>query len=300
MEVSTKGVEFTARHEGLVLHAYADPVGILTIGYGFTNLHPLVREHFGGKLTATAVMNKTEAINLLTNIMAYNGVRYVSKGMPGAKQHEFDMGSSGTYNLGPQIFNWKWAKAYRSGDVKKAAALWEQSGTTAKGVRLAGLVRRRKEEARLLLHGTYGGTASTQPQLTVAPRKPKKPDPIVKEYQGKLKKLGGVITEVDGWMGPETEAAVREFQRSDPHLITDGILGRATRESIDRKLNEKATKRDISWTTIGTGAASVGSWLGGQNDIILYIVLGFVVVVAAYLLIKYRRRLEIKVEEILG
>ena len=36
MKVSERGLAFVARHEGFVAGAYRDPVGMLTIGYGFT------------------------------------------------------------------------------------------------------------------------------------------------------------------------------------------------------------------------------------------------------------------------
>ena len=50
METSENGVAFTAAHEGFVSRAYPDPVGVLTIGTGFTNRSGVFREMGGRKL----------------------------------------------------------------------------------------------------------------------------------------------------------------------------------------------------------------------------------------------------------
>ena len=59
--------------------------------------------------------------------------------------------------------------------------------------------------------------------------------PQVAELQRRLKAAyasyaGNLV--VDGVFGPDTEAAVREFQRRTPGLVVDGIVGRATARAL--------------------------------------------------------------------
>lgn len=313
MNVSEPGTKYIKLKEGTVLNAYRDPVGILTIGNGFTNLSPTVRKWFGGKLKPGMRMTDDECGQLLKLVIDNECAPAVTKGMPGAKQHEFDMGCSGTFNVGARIFNWNWAKAYRSGDIDRAAKLWMNTATTARGKKLPGLVRRRREEARMLRDGVYEGVlaspvlkydktpapeAEGSPSIGEAtPPKGVAPDPLVREYQDKLRALGYDPGASDGWMGPKTEQAVLEFQEADKYLINDGILGRATRDSIDRHLEERKTNRTAGWGSVTGIVGSVISWVQG-NDIMTYAVVGLFIAVAVYLLWRNRKRVEEKVMEL--
>jgi len=58
---------------------------------------------------------------------------------------------SAVFNLGPVALKWRWAKAMKDGDYRQAAAYLSVTGTTAKGKTLPGLVKRRREEANLMV-----------------------------------------------------------------------------------------------------------------------------------------------------
>lgn len=295
--VSAKGTAFIGLHEGLVLNRYLDPVGIPTIGYGFTLLNPVVKEYFGGKLPRGLRMTKEEANDLLKKILDTNISPAVEINMPGANQHEFDAGASISYNVGPRVLKWKWAQAWRAGKKDKAATLMRTTATTARGKRLAGLVRRRREEALVLSKGVYTGVSS-QPSIAPSPTE-QKPDPIVREYQEKLRKLGYDPGKIDGWMGPSTETSIKDFQEDDPNLANDGILGRATRESIDRRLRNRSTKRTFSWTGI-TGIFSTIATFFTEPTFITYVAVGAVLIVGGYLLWRSRHLVEAKFREVLA
>lgn len=300
-EASPKGIFFIARHESPggvpVLNAYRDPVGIWTIGHGFTSLSRVVRSKLG-KIRKGMKMTREEADSLLGEVVNKEFAPATERGMPDAAQHHFDMGCSGSFNVGARIFKWRWANHYRNGDVPLAAKKWRTTATTAQGVPLRGLRRRRGEEADLLLHGNYGkGTVAS---FKRTPKSKSKGDYELMEYQQKLATLGYYDGKVDGWLGPDTDKAVRKFQDDDPYLITDGTLGRATKESIDRKVSERKDKRTFSLSSAASTVGIASSYLSDMHEVILYATLGFVVVIATYFLIKYRKRLESKALELLS
>jgi hypothetical protein len=243
-------------------------------------------------------ITREKANEVLKAIITEEYGRSANAKMKNPAQHEFDMGCSGSFNVGVRIFGWKWCKAFNEGDKPKAAALWRNTATTARGKKLAGLVRRRKEEADLLLKGDYGrgiGFSTFRETTQVA-----KADPDLLEYQKKLTKLGYAVGAADGWMGPNTAKAIKDFQETDPYLINDGILGRGTMASIDRKIEDGTTKRDISITGATGVGVSVFSWLSNQSDLITYVLLAAIVLIVGYVLIKYRRKFEAKLLQYIG
>ena len=296
-KISKKGLAFIQAHEGFVGKYYLDPVGVGTLGYGFTNNSAAVRRIFGS-IEPGMTITKVKAKQVLEAVVNEEYGPAVNAGLNNPNQHEFDMAASGSYNVGSRIFGWKWAKAFNEGDKEKAAALWRVTATTAKGkldqrITLPGLVRRRKEEAELLLNGTYTGV--TGPSTFKETKKVVKADPELLEYQKKLIKLGYDTGAADGWMGPQTTQAVKAFQEADPHLDNDGLLGRATKESIDRHGETKVITRNVSMATaVGTGMSGL-TWLGDQSDLIKYVVIAVVLVIGGYLIIKYRKKFEAKV-----
>lgn len=160
MKVSERGLAFVARHEGFVASAYRDPVGVLTIGYGFTMGSRLFAESWrkahGRPLAPGDRISRAEADRLLRRLIDEEYGREVTKVLGPLPQHRHDAACSVVFNLGPRALHWRWATALKAGDVKGAAAILAANYNTAGGRKLAGLVRRRQEEARLLLHGDYG------------------------------------------------------------------------------------------------------------------------------------------------
>ncbi|WP_434050839.1 MAG: peptidoglycan-binding protein [Roseibium sp.] len=238
MQTSEKGVAFIEAHEGFVARAYFDPVNVLTIGTGFTNRSDVFRQYWirkhGRPLKPGDTITREQNRKILKAALANEFEPPVAAGMPpDALQHEFDAAVSATFNLGGRFMKWKAARLWKSGQRKAAAAYWANNYNTAGGRKLPGLVRRRKEEAQLFSTGEYVGINGTA-QHSVADQKPVDPDPILKDAQASLKRLGFDPGEIDGWMGRNTKAAVTAYQKTHPHLENDGIIGPATMAQLRR------------------------------------------------------------------
>ncbi len=93
---------------------------------------------------------------------------------------------------------------------------------------------------------------------------------------------------------------MRAFQEADPHLDNDGILGRATMQSIDRKLE--------AGTSVAAGGAGMGfgfvgqfmstlHWIPAEVTYALFAAAGLA---ALYLIWKYRTAFEAKARQMLG
>ncbi len=303
MKISEKGLAFVAGHEGFVSKAYRDPVGIWTIGYGFTSRSKAVREHFG-EVTPGKTITKARARKVLRTVVDEEFGKAVNRALPVLKQHQFDASSSTAFNVGPRVLKWKWAKALRRGRVADAARRLRTTATTAQGKRLRGLVRRREEEARLLQFGEYVsiGHVAFKPLDTVeaADDADRVSRDVLEHYQEKLMRLGFYDGDADGLRGPLTTKAVRAFQKSEPDLKVDGVLSRATMESIDRRIENSRSQ------TIGGGGlfSGLSAWAMSLLDNIpqwvVYAVAVLALAALVYLVIKYRRQFEIKARVLLG
>ncbi len=236
-KISTQGRAFVRLHEGNPLTCYLDPVGIPTIGTGFTMRSDSVRRELAKIGITKLVPGKTkitsaQSDSILDAVLAFEYVPAVVAGSPNdRKQHELDAAASVTFNLGVGAMNWTWADLWRKGQIQKAAAHLASNYNTAKGKKLLGLVRRRKEEALLFEKGIYTGVGVTK-EVTAEP--PVLPDPVVKEAQELLTTAGLNPGAIDGWMGAKTKAAVIAYQKAHPHLIADGIIGPATVAQLRR------------------------------------------------------------------
>jgi GH24 family phage-related lysozyme (muramidase) len=160
MRLSERGAAFIARHEGFVGHAYRDPVGVLTIGFGFTMRSAVFarrwRQLHGRDLAPGDRIARDEARALLRELVDREYGAAVTSALGPMPQHRHDACCSAVFNLGPRALSWRWARALREGDVARAATILAGNYNTAGGRRLGGLVRRREEEARLLRTGDYG------------------------------------------------------------------------------------------------------------------------------------------------
>lgn len=235
MELSAKGAEFVRHHEGFVPRYYLDPVGIPTIGIGFTWRSDSFREWWGRnrpgrKFGPDSTMTKAEADAALQYIVKAEYGKAVEKHLGRAvPQHVFDGAVSPVYNLGVGSLQWKWAAALKRRDYAEAATLLKTTGTTAQGKKLRGLVTRRKEEAELIEHGDYviGNDATpADPMADGVLRKGERGKPVM-DLQTALKALGHYDGAVDGIFGVGTQAAVLSFQRARS-IKADGIAGPVT------------------------------------------------------------------------
>ncbi|MDD2628385.1 MAG: peptidoglycan-binding protein, partial [Clostridia bacterium] len=80
--------------------------------------------------------------------------------------------------------------------------------------------------------------------------------PSVIELQSKLLKLGYIIHEPDGVLGPITENAIKEFQQSN-RLLPDGIVGVETSNQLDKSFY--AIERTSNWNKVIIKTGSKGS-----------------------------------------
>lgn len=116
MKTSAKGREFIRGHEGDVLTCYLDPVGVPTIGVGFTNRAPTVTKLLGKLVPGKTKITKAQSDQVFRAVLAADFEPHVNAGSPaGTKQHEFDAAASGTWNLGPKFMSWRWADLWRAG-----------------------------------------------------------------------------------------------------------------------------------------------------------------------------------------
>jgi GH24 family phage-related lysozyme (muramidase) len=281
-KISTQGRAFVRLHEGNPLTCYLDPVGIPTIGTGFTMRSDSVRRELAKIGIPKLVPGKTkitsaQSDSILDAVLAAEYVPAVVAGSPeNRKQHELDAAASVTFNLGVGAMNWTWADLWRKGQIRKAAAHLASNYNTAKGKKLPGLVRRRKEEALLFENGIYTGVGVTK-EATAEP--PIKPDPVVKEAQELLTTAGLNPGAIDGWMGEKTKAAVIAYQKAHPHLIADGIIGPATIAQLRRDAGaakDVVTKGASSAAGSGLLAFTAGLPWGWIAAGVLVAVVGYV------------------------
>lgn len=262
---SPRGRAFTRGHEGTVLTCYLDPVGIPTIGNGFTMRSAAVRRALAKIGITKLVPGKTKITDvqceaIFAEVLADEFEPAVVKNSPADRtQYQMDAATSAIFNLGTGAMGWRWADAWRRGDVSSAGSILGSNYNTAAGRKLPGLVRRRREEAALFLRGDYGDHRHTKPegvQRVEQPVKPSGPDEVVREAQGLLVKAGFDPGKIDGWMGTKTTAAIISFQKAHPHLKADGILGPATLAQLrrDATVTSEAASKGVAGGFAAGGA----------------------------------------------
>jgi len=284
---SPRGRAFTRGHEGNPLTCYLDPVGVPTIGTGFTMRSAAVRRALARIGITKLVPGKTkitaeQSDAIFASVLADEFEPAVVASSPKSrKQHQMDAAVSAIYNLGAGAMEWTWADLWRAGKVKEAAAYLGSHYNTADGKKLPGLVRRRKEEADLFLNGQYTkGHAAKES----TPRPPRKPDAVVKEAQEILTSKGFNPGAIDGWMGEKTREAIIAYQKAHPHLVADGILGPATLSQLRRDakaLRDAATKG--AGSAVGSGALAFMAGLPWG-----WIALAAAMLVLGYVAYRYR------------
>ncbi|MDO9639668.1 MAG: peptidoglycan-binding protein [Pseudotabrizicola sp.] len=280
MQISAQGVATLKHHEGEVLRAYRCPAGIWTIGVGLTAASGVVKPKAGMTITSA------ESTSLLQQALRRNYEPAVKAAMPGAKQHEFDAGGNFHFNTGA-IGRATWVKQWRT---KAAAAViragmlvWNKGG----GKVLPGLVRRREDEARMLLEGKYPVSARN-----AAPEKPKPggspvwalamsgPERIrVEEAFNALGYGGGMLFATD----------VQNFQR-DHGLTIDGIIGRATLSTLQRRIDAAAKAKPAAAAPVIAAAAPA---TGAGETLALppsadWLILGLAVAYGLWVAFRYR------------
>lgn len=249
MRMSAEGLAFLEAHEGVVLKAYRDPVGIWTIGAGLTAASGVV------KPTAGMILTRAEANRLLAEALKRNYEPGVAKAMiqlQGAavltpKQHEFDAAVSFHFNTGA-IGKATWVKRWKAKAkpelIRAGLMAWNKGG----GSVLPGLTRRRKEEADMLLQGTYSGVKPVEPRLGNARWAVAVTAEEIARIREAFRKLGyNPGPDIDGVV----TAAVVRFQ-ADHDLKVDNIIGRATLSTLERAV---AARSKGKATAVAAGAS---------------------------------------------
>ncbi len=142
MKTSAKGILLIHEFEGFRSTAYRDPVGIWTIGYGFTQ----------GVRSGDTITRQDADKRLQDELFTYEaGVIKATEGK--CTQDQFDALVSFAWNVGVAGMSGSSViKAHNRGDYEEAALkfhLWNKAG----GKVLTGLTRRRVAESEVYLTG---------------------------------------------------------------------------------------------------------------------------------------------------
>ena len=146
MQINQAATDLVKRFEGLELEAYRDPVGIVTIGYGYTN-----RAGFGPGVSMGDKWTEPQAEEMLREgLERFAGqIRPLFQRTP--TDNEFGAMVSLAYNIGVGAFSRSTClKRFNAGDAEGAAEAltWFNK---AGGKVLRGLTRRRAAERELFL-----------------------------------------------------------------------------------------------------------------------------------------------------
>ncbi|HMN88184.1 MAG TPA: peptidoglycan-binding protein [Bauldia sp.] len=253
MKTSERGVAFIAAQEGVVTRAYRDVAGVWTIGIGHTAAAG------PPKPVAGMTISRADAFRILADDLGRVFEPRVRAALGEVPQPVFDGAVSFDFNTGA-IDRASWVKHLRAGrraEAERALKLWNRAG----GRIVAGLVRRRAEEADLIFRGDHGATAPAGPERSAE----------VGALQADLAALGFDPGPVDGIAGPRTKAAILAYQRSHPDLVADGIAGPATRASLARDRAARASLGGAAAAVaIGSATAALGADAAGEGTPFLW------------------------------
>lgn len=146
MRINQATVDLVKEFEGLELHAYRDPVSVVTIGYGYTN-----NAGFGPGVEMGDVWTEEQAENMLWKGLEVFAAEITPLFKRKPTDNQFGAMLSLAYNIGTGAFARSTClKRFNAGDDEGAAEAltWFNK---AGGKVLRGLVRRREAERALFL-----------------------------------------------------------------------------------------------------------------------------------------------------
>jgi lysozyme len=306
----SKIVSFIGGHEGFVSRWYLDPVGVPTIGFGFTWSSKVFREwwltKYGRKMQRGDTISKADALIVFGKMLAEEYFPPVWARFANAPEHVKAAGGSMVYNCGAGSLKWKWAVNIAAGRLTEGCRLWRSTATTAKGKRLPGLVRRRQEEADIAQFNRWPAWVDAGVSVGSASPAARVESDDVRVAQQWLKALGYYLGEADGIVGGKTRDATKRFQQDHGTLKVDGIIGPATLSALQRAIDLKAKGGKVAG---GGGAVAGGgvvenstdlapsdySWVG---DALLWGGVAIVVVGLCFLAWRYRDELKAALKKV--
>jgi len=242
MQVSQRLTKFVAAEEGVVTRAYRDPVGILTIGVGHTSAAGAPEVVVGMTIT------REQAFDILMVDLRKFMAR-CETAMPRAMDFEIEGATSFDFNTGA-IHKASWVKFWSVGDDKQARGrflLWNKAG----GKRLRGLAARREREADIIFLNKWpggGNDASTSKY---------DPDLALQLIElGHLRRLPDAPKSLRQFGASDVVSAVEAFQVKH-NLVADGIVGPATRATLQRTLAAKRATRASGAAGLATGGGTL-------------------------------------------
>lgn len=192
MKLNQATVDLVKQFEGLELASYLDPVGVLTIGYGYTN-----RAGYGPGVKSGDVWTEDQAERMLIEGLEKFGQRIIPMFKRKPTSNQYGAMLSLAYNIGTGAFSKSTClRRFNAGDFEGAAEAltWFSK---AGGRKLRGLVRRREAERDLFL--------SDPATLTAA-----RPDP--ERGPSKSRTILGAVTAGTGTTGATTLDVVKDVQ----------------------------------------------------------------------------------------
>jgi len=184
MKTSRTGIDLIKKWEGVRLDAYADAVGVWTIGFGHTAMAGPPKPVPGMKIT------RQEAEDILIRDLVKYETAVANAITRPATQNQFDAMTSLCFNIGPGNFaKSTLVKLFNVGDMEGAAnafSSWRKAG----GKVLQGLVNRRADEEALFRRS---GGSSPIPPPPVPPDIEQPPAPAPAAPRGILKAILDLI-----------------------------------------------------------------------------------------------------------
>ena len=237
MDISDQGLAALELEEGVVLKAYPDVRGVMTIGMGLTAASGVIKPVRGMTITLeqSRVLTR-EALKSRYQPAVEIAMTTTEGAIQRPPQNALDAGVSFHWNLGI-ISKATWVKLWKAKAPRAAIRMSMLDWSKAGGRVLPSLTARRGREASMLLDGVYRTAPVALPPHPVFSRwgLTLSSDEIRAVFDG-LRKLG-----YDP--GPRGDlvlrAAAEAFQR-DHDLTADGIIGRATLTTLQRALDARA------------------------------------------------------------
>lgn len=267
--VSPQFFPFLENSESVVLVAYPDVGGVVTIGGGLTELSKAFKriwraEHGGKPLRTGDKVTLGDARRYMKIVLDEEFIP-AARTLEPKEQHVLDGETSVLWNCGTGATKWKWAQALKRGAIAEGCKLLLTTAITSAGKPYRGLKLRREREAKLIQFADYGVGATRKGNVPSKAASAISVDvESIKAYQKQLAALGYYKGAVDGKAGKGslTEGAVLNFQRATG-LKVDGIVGPATRSALATAVRAKSQ----SIGTWGGGAVTAGGGgLGLQLD----------------------------------